>query len=332
MNRTTFARLGAAGLASIALHPRPARAAQFTVKVAHNWPVDHPGSVRTVQMWNAIKHETNGAIDAQLFPNSQLGGDAAMLSQLRAGAVEFCMLAGGIITLVVPVAGIEGVGFAFKNSAEAVSTFDGPLGAYVRKEALTKNLVLQDTVWDNGMRHVTTSTKPIRAVDDLSGVRLRVPQSKLLIDLFKTLGASPTSITLAEEYTALQTHVADGAENGLQLMLTLHLYEIQKYLSLTNHSWSGYWLFSTTDTWQKFPANVQQAITRNNRKYALLQRHDSEIREASIADRLRRLGLAVNTPPTEPFRARLGPHYARFKSEFGDAAWTLLEQKVGKLG
>ncbi|HEV3139560.1 MAG TPA: TRAP transporter substrate-binding protein DctP, partial [Vicinamibacterales bacterium] len=161
---------------------------------------------------------------------------------------------------------------------------------------------------------------------------MRVSPSKLRLDMFRSMGVAVTPLASNELYTAMQTHVVDGAENGLQLILSLHLYEIQKYLSLTNHSWSGYWLFSTTDTWQKLPAKIQEAIARNNGKYALQQRHDSEILLGSVIDKMGRLGMTVNRPPAESFRAKLGPHYARFKEEYGSTAWALLEQHVGKLG
>lgn len=331
LSRARFASATAAALASVAVVKTPARAAQFEYKYASNLPVDHPLNVRMHEMWNAVKNETGGRLAVAVFPNNQLGGDTAMLTQLRSGALQFFTLDGGILQSVVPVAAIQSVGFAFKNSEAAFDAMDGALGAYVRKEIEAKELVVFDKMWANGMRQITSSTKPIRNADDLANFKIRTPPGRLWVDLFKSLGASPAPLNFSEVYTALQTHVFDGQENPFAIIDVAKLYEVQKYLSVTNHMWSAYWLLGNTDAWKALPADIQATVSRNAAKYALLQRRDTALRNAALADKLSRLGMTIVQPDVPSFKAKLGDFYKRWKNEFGDAAWALLEARSGKL-
>ncbi len=123
---------GAAAVPLFAIRTRPASAADFSFKLANNSPVTHPQSVRQQEAATRIKAATGGRVDIQLFPNNQLGSDTDMLSQLRSGAIDFFTLSGLILSILVPVASINGIGFAFKDYATVWSAMDGKLGAYVR--------------------------------------------------------------------------------------------------------------------------------------------------------------------------------------------------------
>jgi len=182
------------------------------------------------------------------------------------------------------------------------------------------------------MRQITASTHPIRTADDLASFKIRTPAGALWVDLFRSLGASPTPINFSEVYTALQNHTVDGEENPFAVIATARLYEVQKYLSVTNHMWSAFWFLGNPDAWKALPPDVQAIVERNAAKYALLQRNDTELRNNSLADKLQRSGMTMNVANTSGFRARLGDFYKRWKATFGDTAWALLEQTSGKLG
>ncbi|MGH7706812.1 MAG: TRAP transporter substrate-binding protein [Vulcanimicrobiaceae bacterium] len=332
ISRAQFSAATAATFASIAILKSPARAAQFQYKFASNVPPDYPLNVRMKELWAAVKQETGGRLDVAIFPNNELGGDTEMLSQLRSGALQFFTLDGGILQSVVPVAGIQGVGFAFKDSPDAFAAFDGPLGGYVRKEIAAKGLYAFPKMWENGMREITTSTKPIRTADDLNGLRIRTPAGKLWVDLFKALGASPTPMNFNEVYTSLQTHVIDAQENPYAIIEVAKLYEVQKNLSVTNHMWSAFWFLSNGDAWKALPPDIQAAVERNAAKYALLDRADTMKLNDSLAAKLKTQGMAINVAETESFRKRLGSFYAYYRGQFGQQAWSLLEAHSGKLG
>jgi tripartite ATP-independent transporter DctP family solute receptor len=331
--RRRFATASAAALASVAFVRTPARAATWAYRYASNLSVDHPLNVSMQQCWDAVRRGTGGRLDVTTFPNSQLGGDTSVLSQLRSGAVQFFTLDGGILQAVVPVAAIQGIGFAFKDSADAFRALDGPLGDYVRKEIAAKGLYVHPKMWENGMRQITSSTKPMRTAEDLSGFRIRTPAGALWVDLFKSFGASPTPINFNETYTALQTKIVDGEENPYAIIDSAHLYEVQRYLTVTNHMWSAYHLLGNSDAWRALPPDVQKIADRNLTKFALQQRVATAERNASLADQLARRGMKISAADTSTFRARLqtSGFYGRWKTAFGQTAWDLLESHTGKL-
>src|SRR4030081_2920367 len=139
-----------------------AQSAEFTYKYANNAPDSHPMNVRAKEMAAAIKTETNGRFDMQVFPNSQLGSETDMLSQVRSGGIEFFTLSGLILATLVPAASINGVGFAFKDYPSVWAAMDGDLGAYVRGEINKAGLEVMDKIWDNGFRQTTSERKPIK--------------------------------------------------------------------------------------------------------------------------------------------------------------------------
>ena len=332
VSRGRFVVASAATLASIAFIKEPAKAAQFDYKMAHNLPVSHPLHIRNVECWKQVEQESKGRLKVQVVPNNILGGDTQVLSQLRVGGVQFFTLSGGILTSLVPVAAIQGVGFAFKDSKTVFEAMDGDVGKMVQKETDSKGLIAFDRIWENGFRQITSSTHPITKVEDLENFKIRTPPGRLWIDLFKTLGASPTPINLAEAYTALQTKVVDGQENPYAVIETTKFYEVQKYLSVTNHMWDGYWLLGNKEAFNALPPDIQEIVKRNTTKYALLERGDVSRLNASLADKLGRRGLIVNKADTSGFHKRLGPFYTKWKGEFGDVAWATLEKYSGKLG
>ena len=172
-------------------------------------------NARAKEMAAAIKAETNGRFDLQIFPNNQLGSDTDMLSQIRSGGVEFFTLSGLILATLVPAASINGIGFAFPDYDTVWKAMDGDLGAYVRGEITKANLVVMDKIWDNGFRQTTSSTKPINGPDDFKGFKIRVPVSPLWTSMFKAFDAAPASINFSEVYSALQTKIVEGQENPL---------------------------------------------------------------------------------------------------------------------
>ena len=315
--------------------PRVARAqqAEFTYKYANNLPDSHPLNVRAKEMSAAIKSETNGRFDLQIFPNSQLGSDTDMLSQIRSGGVEFFTLSGLILATLVPAASINGIGFAFPDYDTVWKAMDGALGAYVRGEITKANLVVMDKIWDNGFRQTTSSTKPINGPADYKGFKIRVPVSPLWTSMFKAFDAAPASINFSEVYSALQTKVVEGQENPLALIATAKLYEVQKYCSLTNHMWDGFWFLANRRAWEKLPEDVRSIVAKNINSAAVKERADTAKLNATVREELAGKGLVFNQPSVEPFRDKLrsAGFYSEWKGKYGDQAWELLEKAVGKL-
>src|SRR5499427_10004843 len=279
-----------------------AQGVEFTMKFANNLPVTHPMNIRAAEMADAIREETKGRVDLKVFPNNQLGSDTDVLSQLRAGSVECFTLSGLILATLVPAASITGIGFSFENYDAVWKAIDGELGAHVRGAIGKANLVVMERIWDNGFRQITSSSKPIQSADDLNAFKIRVPVSPLWTSMFKALGAAPTSINFNEVYSALQTKIVDGQENPLALISTAKLYEVQKYCSLTNHMWDGYWFLMNRKAWQALPEDIRTIVAKNVNAAAVQERADTEKLNATVKDELAGKGLIFNQPELAPFR------------------------------
>jgi len=311
-----------------------AQKAEFAYKYANNLPVMHPMNIRAKEMADAIRAETKGRVDIQIFPNSQLGSDTDMLSQVRSGGVEFFTLSGLILSTLVPAAAITGIGFAFPDYDTVWKALDGELGAHVRAQIAKSGLIAMDKIWDNGFRQITSSTKPIVTADDLKGMKIRVPPSPLWTSMFEAFGAAPTSINFSEVYSALQTKVVEGQENPLAIISTAKLYEVQKYCSLTNHMWDGFWFLANKKAWERLPQDLRTIVARHINAAGVKERVDVAALNATVQKELTDKGLVFNQPKTDSFRERMrkAGFYAEWKAKFGDEAWTLLERSTGKLG
>jgi TRAP-type transport system periplasmic protein len=325
---------GATAVASGAVIGRRARAAEFSLKYANNSPVTHPLSIRTAEAAERIKQETGGRVEIQVFPNNQLGGDTDMLSQVRSGAIDFFTLSGLILATLVPVASINGVGFAFKDYDQVWPAMDGTLGAHVRGAIAKANLIAFEKMYDNGYREMTSSTHPINSADDLKGFKIRVPVSPLWTSMFKAFGAAPASINFSEVYSALQTKVVEGQENPLAIIAAAKLYEVQKFISTTNHMWDGFWFLANARSFTALPKDVQDVIAKHFNQSALEQRADIRKLNDSLEGELKTKGLVFNKPETASFRAQLksAGFYTEWREKFGPEAWGLLESHVGALG
>ena len=328
--------LGASALGSMAVAaPWVARAqsAEFTYKYANNLPVAHPMNQRAKEMADAIKAETNGRVEIQIFPSNQLGSDTDMLSQLRSGGIEFFTLSGLILSTLVPVASINGIGFAFPDYPSVWKAMDGDLGQYVRNQIAKANLVAMEKIWDNGFRQTTSSTKPILGPEDLKGFKIRVPVSPLWTSMYKAFDSAPASINFSEVYTALQTKVVDGQENPLAIIATAKLYEVQKYCSLTNHMWDGFWFLANRRAWERLPETLRTVVAKHVNAAGVKEREDVAQLNAGLQKELTDKGMVINQPKPDAFRDKLrtAGFYAEWKGKYGDEAWSILEKYTGKL-
>jgi tripartite ATP-independent transporter DctP family solute receptor len=193
--------------------------------------------------------------------------------------------------------------------------------------------MVMDKIWDNGFRQTTSSTKPIATPDDLKGFKIRVPVSPLWTSMYKAFDSAPASINFNEVYSALQTKVVEGQENPLAIISTAKLYEVQKYCSLTNHMWDGFWFLANRRAWERLPQDVRTIVAKHINDAAMNERVDVAKLNANLQQELAGRGLAFNQPDPAPFRDKLrqAGFYAEWKGKYGDEAWSILEASVGKL-
>ena len=316
-----------------AAQDRPDRDVEFAFRQYHNQTPESALHKRLLQLWQAVYDESGGRLVCKVFAqnNGIQGSDPAALKALVAGDIQFFTLMGGILGTIVPAAEVQQVPYAFRSAAHAHRAMDGPLGAYLAAEMAAKGIHgFRTGAFDNGMREITAHRR-IAAPADLAGLKMRVPAGQLVADTFKAFGCEPVVINSDSIYAALKDGRADAQENPLTLADQFKLYEVVKYVAMTDHMWSGFNLLAHLTTWEKLPADLQAVIDRNVTKHVRLQREDQIAANTRLRTALAARGLEFNTPDPAPFRKALAGVYATWKEKLGTTCWKLLEDSVGKI-
>jgi TRAP-type transport system periplasmic protein len=327
--------LAGAAVSVVAATTRRGRAAALEMRQFHNQPADTPLHRRLLELWEAVERETQGRLKVRVFAENGgiAGGDPQVLAMLRGGELDFFTLMGGILGEVAPAADVQSIPFAFRSSAEVYGALDGDLGEHLQRECAAKGIyMLPRSCFENGFRHITTARKPIRGLADLAGLKIRTPQSELFLDAFRTLGAEPVAINVNRLYDALKAGTVEAQENPLIVASVFRLFEVQHYVSLTRHSWSGFNLLANLGRWQSLPDDIRGVVERNAARVAVLQRADNDRLNESLREDLAQRGMVFNDADVSGFRERLKPFYARWRERVGAKTWAILEAHVGTLG
>jgi len=310
--------------------------AKWSARQFHNQPAQSHQHQFLTDLWAQVAKETGGRLEVTVYPqNGNIpGSDPGALDMLASGELEFFTLMGGILGRKVPVAEIQGLPFAFTSHAQVHRANDGALGEYIGRECAAKGLYrFQFGLLENGFRQIAMVDRPIRTAEDLRGVRMRVPDGQMFRDVFGALEAQPVTVNIRELYAALKSRQVDGQENPLVIVEVNKLYEVTKYVSTTNHMWSGFNLLANLRFWDALPSDVQEVVQRNVKKYVAMQRAYTDNLNRELEAKLAARGMAFNVADVSSFRAKLGgSFYQRWKTELGSTAWGLLEREVGRLG
>jgi len=325
-DRRTFLKAATAA-AAVGFGAGRASAAEFNLKLGSSMPSSIISVSFLRKAAEKINSETNGKVDLKIFPDSQLGSDADMLSQLRSGALTMLSGTTGALGTLVPAASLSTVGFAFDNYDQVWKAMDGELGNHIRAE-LDKMGIVYLTVFDAGFRQITTSSVQVNSVEQMNGLKIRVPTSPIYASMFRAMGSSPTTINFGEIYSALQTKLVDGQENPLSLIQSAKFYEVQKHCAMTNHAWDGPLMCMNKMTWNKLPKDVQAIVERVFKETAVEQRAALAAQGNEIRAELEKSGMAFNSPDTDSFRTKLqsSGFYGEMKKAFGDNNWAVLEK------
>jgi tripartite ATP-independent transporter DctP family solute receptor len=318
--------LGLAAAGSFAILNR-ARAAEINLVHTHGLPVESPLHKRATEMWAAVSAQTGGRVQVKVDRDAAGG-----LDNLIKGDIAFVTLAGNGIAATVPAADVQATPYGFRDPQQVYAALDGELGAYLRDELKTKGIyAIPGGCFENGM-HQITSNKPVRTAADLKGLKMRVPGTPAYQDFFKSLGAEITTVNLTRTYDALKSGQVEAQDDPWDVVELFKFYEVQKYASVTDHSWSGYNMLASMKIWQGLPADVQRVIEENTRKYVALQRADNDALNIDLRRDLQAKGMTFIDADQASFRASLAAFYPRWKTHIGQRTWDLLEKQVGRLG
>lgn len=332
--RTTLKQLLALSAASgIAYAPIVRSAPRYKMRAANNALADHPLNVRLKEAFDEIRAETKGELDIELYPAGQLGSDSDVFSQVRGGVIELYIAGGAVMSTAASLAAVTAVGYAFKDSTQVWSAMDGQLGAMIREAFGKAGLYAMPRGFELGFRQITSASKPIRNAGDLERFKIRVPQAPIYVSLFRSLGAAPSSMNFGDVYSSLQTHLIDGQENPLVVIEQFRFYEVQKYLTLSNHMWDGYWMVANDKHWQNLPMELRKLLETKVGKAAELQRVDMANLDSKMTEALKGKGMEFVAADVGSFREKLSKsgYYSEWKKRVGTSAWTELERISGTL-
>jgi tripartite ATP-independent transporter DctP family solute receptor len=327
--------LTGAGVAAASLVlPRYARAAEYVFKFSSTQPIDHPSTVRIMEAAARVKEKSGGRMEINVFHSGQLGSDNDTLTQVRNGGIHMMVLSNLITANIAPLTSIGSMPFAFNTYDQVWAAMDGNLGKQLNAAFESVGLVAVERMFDAGFHQVISSKTPIRTVDDLKGFKMRVPVAPMPITFWKAMGASPTTISFTELYTALQTRVVDGTDNPLSNYQTSRFYEVQTYCSVTNHSWDGWFILLNARAYRRLPQDLQEIVMSSFNQAALDDRADMVKLNASSRDFLASKGLQFNdVADRASFRDHLrnAGFYKEWREKFGEQAWKNLEEHAAGL-
>ncbi len=312
MHRKTFLRATLALAAGIAC-ASAAQAQTVKLTLGHGAAIGNPRHEAAVKFAEVAKAKSGGRIEVQVAPAAQLGDDAAMVTALRTGALDLSANSQGAVANAVPEYAAYGMPFLFSSPAAAFKVLDGPLGKELADKSAEKGLILLGT-WDNGIRQMTNSKRPISKVEDMKGLKMRVPPDATLVDIMKALGAESQQIKFAELYVALQQGVVDGQENPLVNIHASKLYEVQKHLAMTNHQLQMTPFLMSKRSWDKLSDADRKAVQEAAAEATALQRKlSAEADEKLLAD-LKSKGVLVTTPDKAAFAKATAEVTAKWES------------------
>ena len=301
----------------------PARAAML--KLGHVLPAEHSWHIAATGFADEVKAGTQGRIDIKVFPNSQLGSETAMIEGLQLGTIEMGLIGGASFQNIEPKMGVEGLPYAWADHQHAYRAFDGELGNRLFG-LLEKKGIKGLAWWENGFRNMTNNKRPINTPEDLKGLKLRVTPDKIRLDTFKALGALPVPMAFSELYSALQQGTVDGQENPLAIIYSNHFYEVQKFLSLTNHVWSSATVVMAKNVWDKISPADQQVIQKAAFTWRDKQRKMVQESSEDFLAKLKAKGMQVNAPKNELFKQAIASVWKEYEGVFGKDFFDLIEK------
>lgn len=294
MQRKTFTHTVFAAAVLAAVLPLAAQAQAIKLTLGHGAAPGNPRHEAAVKFAEVVKAKTGGRIDVQVAPSAQLGDDAAMVTALRTGALDMSANSQGAVSAAVPEYAAYGMPFLFSTPAQAFKLLDGPLGQELAQKTADKGMVVLG-YWDNGIRHMSNSKRPIAKVEDMKGLKMRTPPDAVLVDIMQSLGADAQQIKFAELYVALQQGVVDGQENPLVNIHASKLYEVQKHLALTSHMFQMTPFLMSKRTWDRLPDTDRKIVQEAATEATALQRKMSQDADDKLLEELKAKGVQVTT-------------------------------------
>lgn len=275
-----------------------------SIKFAFQNQKGHPQAEGAQRFADLVAQKSGNKISVKLFPGGTLGGDLQTVSALQGGTVEMTVLNAGILSSQVKSFEVFDFPFLFATPQEADAVVDGPFGKGLLDKLAEKNLIGLG-YWELGFRNLTNSKRPITKVEDIAGLKIRVIQSPIYIDMFNALGATATPMPFPELYPALEQKAVDGQENPFTLIRTSKFYEVQKHLAVTRHVYNPQAVLVSKKLWDQLSAAERKILKDAVDEATTYQRELSRKQSDEALAELKKLGMQVTEfSPAEMQRIR----------------------------
>ena len=298
-----------AGLGSTAF------AAKFNLKMGHAVNTTDGQHAAAVKLAELVKQRTNGEVEITIFPANQLGNDAAMINGARGGTIDIVSSgASNYIGIVSNTAALE-LPFVFRSADHAYKVLDGEVGTGVLGE-LAPHGLKGLAYWENGWRAFTNNKRPVNRPEDLKGLKIRSTPNPYHIQAFRLLGMNPAPMPIAELYTALETGTFDAQEHPINVTWSSKFYEVQKFLTVSNHVYSPLIVVMNKARFDALPAEYQKVIVDAAREAAAYQRALNAQNAARVVADLKKSGMQViENVDMAPFQRIVSGEIAKTFSE-----------------
>jgi len=321
MKKRSFAVTLAAGLivAAQAAWAQPVQ--ERTIRWGHLQNKDHPVSAGANKFGQVVEQKSGGKIKFREFPSSSLGSESQQQSALQGGTQEMMSASTTTLVGIVKEFGVFDFPFLLANEQEADALFDGPIGKRLL-DRLPEHGLVGLAYWENGFRNVTNSKRPITRPEDLDGLKIRVMQNPVYLETFKTVGANPVPMAFGELFTALETKTVDAQENPYSIILGNKFNEVQKYLSVTRHSYNAFIVLMSKNFWDKLSPAEKQIMQEAAAEARTYERQVARAAASKDLEALKAKGMLVNElSPAETARMRtlLKPVSDKFASSYDPA-------------
>ena len=319
-------------LAGGLLFAGPGQAQERTLRMSFVNVKDHPHGVGAERFAELVSQKSGGKMVVRLYPGGTLGGDLQIVSSMQGGTIDLSVMVPGSLVGQSKEFGVFDLPFLFKDAREADAVLDGAFGKKLMERLPEKKLVGL-SFWDHGFRNMTTGKKPIVSADDFQGLKLRVQQIPIYIDMMKALGANPVPLPFPELYTALENGTVDGQENPLTSIVGSKLHEAQKFLTITRHTYNPLVVLASKASWDKLSATEQKILLDAANEAKPYQRKVSRDAESKALETIKAAGLKVNElapAEIERLREKVQPAADKFSREAGEALVKELRAEVAK--
>ncbi|MEJ8854817.1 TRAP transporter substrate-binding protein [Variovorax robiniae] len=319
--------------AVLAMASAGAQVKERTLKFAFQNQTGHPQAQGAQKFADIVAAKSGNKISVKLFAGGTLGGDLQTVSALQGGTIEITVLNAGILSAQVKEFAVYDFPFLFNNGQEADAVTDGPFGQKLFAKLDEKGLKGLG-YWDLGFRNLTNSKRPITKADDIAGLKIRVIQSPIYVDLFNTLGANATPLPFPELYPALDQKAVDGQENPNTVILSSKFAEVQKYITQTRHIYNPQALIISKKTWDSMSDEEKKIISDAAAEATAFQRGVSRGAADSALAALKTAGMTVSElPPAEvaKLREKVKPVIDKYTATVGEATVKELMAEVGKV-